>query len=161
MSDGTDEAGVTAWLNPDKLDSFEPNKRQLAFQKVATDATEEGFLLKREWLVRARGVEAFKKRPMRWNEYERWCAIPGFTKWFWEGFPPIGAPDDDELRLIDGQFWDGLIQGMKGQREWAYKLFSRIRHDNQNGKGTAQDDQEMQAFFGADNEAEGWHVAEA
>jgi hypothetical protein len=133
--------------------SFSPTARQDAFHKIALGALDSGKIFKREWIREVRTHEAFGAKPLTSAELSEWFSMIGFADWFWSDFP-TGTPDTDEMRLMDSRFWSGLRDGIEAKKEWAFKIYAKIRFsDNESGQGK-EDTAQMLEFI--DKKASKW-----
>jgi hypothetical protein len=108
---------------------FRPNLRQEAFRDVAEQEVDNGNLLLAQWLLaskdeqfRAQHVKAVSRA-----EFDRWLNEPGFSDWFFEPMPQVAPLASQELHLADQLFLGGLMQGMQGGEDWAFKEYGRFR----------------------------------
>lgn len=147
---------VTAWVDPGKL-KFEPTRRQEVFQEIAMMAVEEGQYFRKEWFARTRKDAVFKKKPLRYSEWKAWHESAEFIVWFYSEFPD-NNPTEHELRFMDGDFWDGMRDGLRERKEWAYKLYSKMRWGKDVASKDREQAREMQDFVGKGDESNGWRV---
>lgn len=163
MSTNGSSGKVTAWLTPDAIKPFKPSKRQEAFREVALLAAEEGKYFKKHWFAMSKKVECFKKNPMRLHEWDKWSKEPKFIAWFFSEIPQAHPPDDHEKKMLESEFWDGMSDGLSGRKEWAFKLFAKLRYGNQTQQQKADEEQQFDDFIGEADESAAWQgeLAEA
>jgi hypothetical protein len=162
-TNGSNSKPVTAWLTPDSIKPFKPTKRQEAFREVALLSAEEGKYFKKHWFLRSKEVECFKKNPMRKHEWDKWAEDPKFLAWFYSAIPAAHPPDDHEKKMLESEFWDGMADGLTGRKEWAYKLFAKLRYGDKTQQSKADEEAQFEDFIGEPDDSAGWQgeLAEA
>lgn len=148
------------WFNPDEVKPFEPTDRQEAFRLIATLQCEEGNIWKKEWIRASRSDDAFQESPMTLREWREWNELPGFAIWFYSDIEDVLGPDDKEMAMLDARFWHGVAKNMHKDREWAYKLYAKVRWGDKNATA-ASESRELHQFIGDESTAQAWHAAEA
>lgn len=140
---------------------FRPVPRQALFRDIAEEQVNLGNLMLSRWLLATKDG-LFKDRgwkPVSRAEYDRWLTEPGFSDWFFAPIPQCAPLAEQEKHLADQVFLEGLVRGMQGAEEWAFKEYSRFRFTPQTNAATqhkqAAASTEAKSFL-APNETDAW-----
>ncbi len=108
---------------------FRPIPRQALFRDVAEAQVDLGNFMLARWLLATKEGEFASRgwKPVSRGEYDRWLAEPGFSDWFFAPIPQCAPLAEQEKQLADQVFLEGLMRGMQGAEEWAFKEYGRFR----------------------------------
>jgi hypothetical protein len=147
---------VTSWIDPEEVKPIEPNARQKEFQKIVALCAEEAKYTKPEWFAASRDNKMFKKAPLRLAEWDEWIADRRFLKWFFSEIPQAQPIGDYEKQMIETAFWGGIKDGIIDKKEWAYKIFARLRYGHGSAAQQKEDEQQFKAFLGDVQSSRAW-----
>jgi hypothetical protein len=147
---------LTAWINPTEIRQFAPTPRQLSFQELAVRSCEEGKYSRMDWMKASREEPAFEKIPMRASEWKKWAQNPEFSSWFYDAIPAAQERDDYDKRMMDAQFWDGMQDGLREKKEWAYSIYAKVRFGNSGTKNQRSERDQLKEFIGSPDMARKW-----
>jgi hypothetical protein len=142
---------------------FRPTPKQALFRDFAERQVEMGNLLLSRWLLATKDPSFTNtcRRPVSRREWDNWLTEPGFSDWFFEPIPQVAPLAEQEKQLADQIFLEGLMRGMQGEKEWAFKEYGRFRFA-QVAKGAAATSQpaaatpEVQSFLAPDESVSAW-----
>jgi len=143
---------VAEWTKPRKP-PFRPNKRQVEFKKCAEKMASKGKYFRWEWFM-ATTKKGWVGETVTDTEWRVWVEKDKrFEAWFWKDFIMSAGITEQEMRMLESQFWIGVRDGMQEGEEWAYKQFAKVRFDT--NKKTQTNSETMQEFRDYFNSASG------
>ena len=153
---------VVQWIDPEAY-NFEPTDRQKAFRRHVRHCVTNGIFLKSRWYTEClkSQSEKLKKHPVNTKDWRQWVKKAGFLAWFYEEFPEVDPISDQELRMMDNKWWDGVLQAMHEGEEWAYKIFARVRFHNAEVAQAKAETKELQDYLGRDSAGGAWRLPSA
>jgi hypothetical protein len=140
---------------------FRPTPRQVAFRDYAEQQVTMGNLLLSRWFASTKDPSFLKdyRRPVSRREWDAWLMEPGFSDWFFDPIPQVAPLAEQEKQLADQLFLEGLMRGMQGEKEWAFKEYGRFRFGQQ-ASHTSQPktmaSPEVQTFLEPDASGSAW-----
>lgn len=141
---------------------FRPTPRQALFRDVAEEQVNLGNFMLSRWLLATK--EALFKdkgwKPVSRGEFDRWIHEPGFNDWFFTPIPQCAPLSEQEKQLADQVFLEGLMRGMQGAEEWAFKEYGRFRFQPQTAAGVnhkaAAGSADVKSFLAPDASQDAW-----
>jgi hypothetical protein len=140
---------------------FRPTPRQAAFRDYAEQQVNMGNLLLARWFAATKDTSFTKdyRRPVSRREWDAWLTEPGFSDWFFDPIPQVAPLAEQEKQLADQLFLEGLMRGMQGEKEWAFKEYGRFRFGPQAQQTSAPktvSSPEVQSFLEPDASVSAW-----
>ena len=150
------------WINPEKLE-FKPTARQKAFRRIARRMVSNGCFLKTSWYQESNRSESevLKGHPVNPKEWRKWCKEARFGTWFYEDFPEVEPVSEEELRMLDRQWWQGVSNGMNEGESWAFDKYAKVRFAKQEAQQASAEMSELKDYLGKGSSGSKWRLPSA
>ena len=150
------------WINPDTV-PFKATDRQKAFRRLARRLVSNGTYFKKDWYKESAKSAAadFKDHPVGPKEWRKWCRNDKFGAWFFEDFPEVEKISEEELRMLDNQWWDGVHEGMSNGESWAFDKYAKVRFSKEEAQRNTAETKELSEYLRSSSSGAKWRLPSA